>query len=101
MTIFQPRAVMNYFLTSDELDTLVNDYLKPSRTYEAVPENEWDNDSNYSATTEFYDPEDDARRVKDWVDGINRYAPSVSTLLGELAKLGVIPEGDYMIEVSW
>lgn len=101
-TLFQPRSVTTFRLTSDELDTLVNEYLKPKNLrFESVAYYAWNNDSNYSGSTRSFNAEQDATEVKDWVEGDRDWVPSVSTLLFVLSQMGVVPEGKYMIEVSW
>ena len=96
-----------HVLPYHEFDDLVNTHLKPAMTYEVVSDQEWNNDENhtFSITEEEY-TESDREEVQEFiVADLSFSSPCVfvspAALLSELAARGIIPWGNYLIEVCW
>lgn len=83
-----------------EFDQLIHEqFEKPD--YEVVAEEEWNNDSDHAVSVQLDSYTDyDKRDVQKWLEGDDR-APSWGTLLCELARRGVVPEGNYLLTVTW
>lgn len=96
------RSETFHVLDYQEFDKLVNEHLKPALFYEVVPDQEWSNgeDHSFSISEEEY-TESDSEEVQDFIENIGLSFVSPALLLSELAERGVIPWGNYLIEVSW
>lgn len=91
-----------HVLEYQEFDNLVNEHLKPALYYEVVPDQEWSNDEShtFSVTEEEY-TESDREEVQEFIANKGLSFTSPALLLSELATRGVIPWGEYIIEVCW
>lgn len=102
MPEFNPKVKTTYVLDYNELDDLVNKYLKPVDTFESVPNYYWNNDTNISAEAYTVFPYKwDEEDVDKWIKGERRQAPGIHAVLTALVQCDVLPAGDYMIEVCW
>lgn len=94
-----------YELEYHEVDTLIQrEFNRPD--YEIVAEEEWRNDTTHTATVKLewfnkYDRQD----VEYFISGKPRpykgWHCHWSKLFCWLAEQGKVPEGDYLIRVSW
>lgn len=91
-----------HVLEYHEFDKLVNEHLKPPQEYEVVPDQEWNNDEShtFSISPDDYS-DDDQKELQEFLRGEVEQWMSPAVLLGELAARGVIPWGEYLIEVCW
>lgn len=83
-----------FFLSYNELEKIVKKHL--GFTYESCAENEW---NNYCCYTVSVEPNKTPYGYDDYKKGVGRNW--ISNVLYHLFEVGVIPEGNYLIEVSW
>lgn len=96
------RSETFHVLDHHEFNKLVNEHLKPSEEYEVVPDQEWNNDESHSYSAQQADYSSaDRHDVAAYLRGEPDAWVSPGQLLSELADRGVIPWGEYIIEVSW
>jgi len=87
-----------YVMDYDEVDSLIEQHY--GRGYEFLAKEEASNDSTHRFNVNGRLSEWDQRDVDKWVQtGSGSYL--TSRLLNDLANKGVIPTGNYLIEVCW
>lgn len=93
-----------YEMSDNEFDALIQGHFR--KKYNVVAWEEWHNDSQHASgniTIEGYD-EDMKENVIHFMEGTKPYEYwriDWTELLHHLVYLGVIPEGNYLIEVCW
>lgn len=85
-------------LTDDEVQQLVKDNF--GLDFELVAEEEWNEGYHKVSAESRRFPDTEKQWVERWVNGSNNY-PYIHNIMCYLAATGVIPEGEYLIEVSW
>ena len=95
-----------YTLDYDDLDSMVNLFFlgdeNPKDGFECVAYGEWSNDSSYDFTvakTGYWSKYED-ENIEKAFKGDFKYI-GVYTLLNYMCRQDVIPEGKYLINVSW
>lgn len=84
----------------DELDKMVQEHIGVK--YESVAENEWNNDSSYTFSVK-REPLDkwDKKTLEVFRAGNREGNLWAHIVLQELVNLNILPEGDFLVEVSW
>lgn len=92
-----------YVLDCNELDEIIQKHLnKPE--YNCVANHEWTNDTSQTCVVSANITEYDEKDVQLY---INSPKPDPQgrlywgTILSYLAKQGVVPEGNYLVEICW
>ena len=102
--MLSPEKKEYYVISDDKFNMLVKDCL--GFEYEAVAENEWNNDSCYSSSvkkSEFdssYFQKYDLPEIEDRIKGIGGSLSFHQILIYLVAK-EFLPEGNYLIDVCW
>jgi len=93
--------VVTYEMDYSDLDRLVQrHFYRPD--FNCVADYEWSNDEDHTGTVTAKDVEpggSDYDDIQEFTAG--QYTPHWTTLLSELARRGVIQEGNYAINVCW
>ncbi len=91
-------------MTYDELDALVNmawdGWGKGKQTFESVAEFEWNNYEHH--LVQGVKPAKDLKEVQAWVKGGERpFCQGIHQLFEALCSEGIVPPGNYIVDVSW
>ena len=73
-------------------------YNRPD--YECVAWEEWSNNESHEIPVDGYVAEYDRGELEEFKNGTGNYVSAYS-LLDDMASQGLIPTGDYLIEVYW
>lgn len=94
------KTQQTHSIDSEDFDALVT--ATYGRTYESVAENEWNNDSSYTANIVPNWPLDDydSDKLAEWVE-TGRGMFLYQTILQDMANRNLIPTGKWIISVSW
>lgn len=99
------KQVQYYVMEYPELEKLIEE--KFGFEYESVAENEWNNDSCYSAHIQAKDMEDSFAQkytlpeIEEAIAKKSGCRMRFGDLLDYLAWKGIVPEVHYLIEVCW
>jgi hypothetical protein len=97
--VYQFKQRTFNLLEYSELDEIIQKHFRRP-DYECTVFYEWDNDEEHSGTVSIQDAERHADDIKQFIEG--KYdSCHWTTLLSELARRGVVPEGEYIVEVCW
>lgn len=94
---FQVEEEKCFILDYNDFDDLVNKYIDGIKDYEVVAYEEWNNDSSHMYRGDGKLDELDIDSLK--VISNKMYKSHI--YLNKLVELGVLPVGNYRIEVSW
>lgn len=87
-----------YIIDYHDFERIVKEVYE--QEYEVVADMEWNNDSEYSFSTESAMPKYDEKDIKEFMEtGESSYL--AGTLIVDLAKRGLIPQGNILISVYW
>ncbi len=94
-----------YYVNSYDLEYLIKQVFKYGvgiDRYEVISDLESSNDTTHEITPILYNKEE----FLDWARGEGRYTkysktPSLREFMGALVRMGIIPDGEWMIRVSW
>lgn len=99
----QATLKSSYTLTDDELDTLIQTHFnKPD--FSSVAAYEWSHDTsdtNHVRSAAAREGGLDYKEIQQFITmkKVPQYPIHWSTLLGELARRGIVPEGNYIIKI--
>jgi hypothetical protein len=103
--MINPKQETYYILSYEELDDLINQHFGKEE-FSSVAAYEWSNDACHANEVSIQELEESKfaqSELKEFMQhpNIPQYPVHWSYLLADLAKRGEVPEGNYLIEVSW
>lgn len=91
------REVTFYVLTDDEFDKMASAAL--GKSYECVPDNEWDSDSEHTSESVTGDSQWHIERATEYIDNQKFVSLGFHSVLEYLVYKKILLPGNYMIEV--
>lgn len=94
------RTVAMTKLSYRELEEILNQHF-PGVDPDLVAREEWNNDEEHSFTVDTRLDEYDTKKLASYIAGEWTKWGTTGVLLNALCLKGVIPSGEYLIDVSW
>ena len=95
------KEVSYHTVNHFEWERVVNEFYKPTPEWDFVSDHEANNDSDYSFNVDGKVDDRDEKRLEAFRKDSLSQSFMTRMLLNDLCKKGLIPEGVYLIRVSW
>jgi len=86
-----------FVLDYDDFDMLVNKHVPGVKNYEVIAYEEWGNDSSHMFRGDGHLDQYDLGEIED----VSKLHYKARAYMNYLVNAGVLPKGEYRIEVSW
>lgn len=95
------EEVLYYRVDYYEWERVVNEFYKPTPKWRFVLDHEANNDSYYAFNIIGKVNDYDKKELEEFKEDSGNKNWMTNILLNDLCRLGLIPKGNYLIEVCW